>query len=188
MRKTPVHQNNLRNPVQFGKAAWLFLAMLGLAVPGCDGWLSSRPSGGGGNIDLQPVNAAELDEIVRGQRGRVVLIDFWATWCPPCRRLFPHTVALQREFEDQGLSVVTVSMDDADQASDVRSFLQENGAGAMSFIARRGGSQAGFEQFGIKEGIPFLKIYDRQGNLRKAISGPDEPWIDRTIRALLAEK
>ncbi len=176
------------NSGQLGKAAWLFTAMFGLAVAGCNGSFFSRsPDENLDSVELRAVNAGELDDIVRGQRGRVVLIDFWATWCGPCRNLFPHTVALQRDFADQGLSVLTVSIDDAGHATDVRRFLQKNGARSMNFIARDDDAQAGVEQFGIKEGIPLLKIYDRQGHLRETIVGGDEARIDRTIRALLAE-
>ena len=171
-----------------GKVTWLFVTMIGLVIAGCnDSQFSPSSAEDVSGVELQPASAAELDQVIQAQRGRVVLIDFWATSCGPCRRLFPHTVALEREYGDKGLSVLTVSIDNVGQAADVKRFLQQNQARTMNFIARVS-SNADIMQFGIGSGIPFLKIYDRQGNLRETIEGGDEVRIDRTIRTLLAEK
>src|SRR5450759_4338767 len=94
------------------------IAMLGLGlwalVPGCE--QAPIPAGA-----LPSIDAGQLAQIVQKHRGQVVLIDFWATWCDPCRQLFPHTVALHRQYAARGLSVITVSLD---REGDERSVLK----------------------------------------------------------------
>ncbi len=60
---------------------------------------------------LRPVDAPDILEIIRQHRGRVVLLNFWATWCPPCIVEFPEIVSLEKAYRDRGLVVVSVSAD-----------------------------------------------------------------------------
>ncbi len=178
---------NCANPS--GRAAWLFLALLGLAAAGCDDF--SRPSGDNlAGVGLRSVNAGELEQVIQSQRGRVVLVDFWATWCGPCRAIFPHNVALERQFGEKGLSVLTVSLDGAAKASTVKRFLKDNRAQTMNFLASDD-ALAGGDPFEIGNGIPLIKIFDRQGTLQKTICGggsDNEALIDQTVQSLLAKK
>lgn len=79
-------------------AAAFFSAGLGLAQA------PSRES-------LRPVDAPDILEIIRQHRGRLVLLNFWATWCPPCIVEFPEIVSLEKAYRDRGLVVVSVSAD-----------------------------------------------------------------------------
>ena len=60
---------------------------------------------------LRPVDAPDILEIIHQHRGRVVLLNFWATWCPPCIVEFPEIVSLEKAYRDRGLVVVSVSAD-----------------------------------------------------------------------------
>jgi thiol-disulfide isomerase/thioredoxin len=67
--------------------------------------------------DLQGKSGALSD-----YKGKVILLDFWATWCPPCRKEIPGYIELYNTYKSRGLVVIGVSMDDADDISDVKHF------------------------------------------------------------------
>ena len=132
---------------------------------------------------------AEFQQLIERERGKIVLVDFWATWCPPCVALFPHTVALQQKYGGRGLTVVTVSMDSPEDEAKVRSFLQSRAATkTLNFIARDGGSARAFRDFDIDDGaIPHLKVFDRQGRLREKLIGPRPDDVDKAVEHLLGD-
>jgi thiol-disulfide isomerase/thioredoxin len=140
--------------------------------------------------DIIPkIDAAELKQFVDQQQGKIVLIDFWATWCPPCVRLFPHTVELHKKWSADGLAVAAVSLDNPDEASLVMRFLEAKGADFPNFISRYGPGGQSSEEFNIVGGgIPFLQIYNRQGKLIKTLGGdrPIDPLeIDQAVQDAL---
>ncbi len=141
-----------------------------------------------GMVSLVTVDAEGLAELVQGSPGKVVLIDFWATWCGPCMRQFPHTVELHRFYREDNLRVVSVSMDDATDRDAVLEFLRVSHADFDNFIAARGASSESFEQFGITDGgIPYYRLYDKWGQQRYEFMGPALNLQTR-IDELLAEQ
>src|SRR4051794_35993663 len=64
-------------------------------------------------VDLQAVKYDDLMKEIRRRRGKVVVVDLWATWCPPCKREFPHLVDLHRTYAAEGVVCVSVSVDRA---------------------------------------------------------------------------
>ena len=93
-------------------------------------------------------------------KGKVVLIDFWATWCPPCSKMIPNLVKLDTEYSDQGLEVVGISLDE-EGASAVKPFNERNGVKYRSLLA----SEQVVNAFGGITGIPTTYLIDRKGNI-----------------------
>jgi thiol-disulfide isomerase/thioredoxin len=147
-------------------------------------------------VGVRTIDPAGYKELLRQHRGRVVLVDFWATWCQPCQELFPHGVELSRRLAGRGLSVVSLSLDDPDNQQAVERFLQRQDvatAGMENFISRDGFNPQAAEDYQITGGaIPHLKLYDRQGKLRQTFPDGDghlDPrQIERAVEELLDEK
>ena len=138
------------------------------------------------SVTLRVVDKDGLSAVLERHRGKVVLVDFWATWCAPCVALLPHTIELGRKFGARGLVVVAVSIDDAADEAAVRETLAESGASGEQYLASYGVGPAAFEAFGIDDGaLPHLKLYDREGRLHRAISSGGKPLdkaaIDRAV-------
>ena len=91
-------------------------------------------------------------------KGKVVLLNFWATWCPPCRKEMPDLETLYRRFESEGLVVLGV---DDEEASKVRPFIEQQG---ISYPILLDPGRKVNESFQI-EGIPKTFIYDREGKI-----------------------
>jgi peroxiredoxin len=91
-------------------------------------------------------------------RGRVVLVNFWATWCPPCRKEMPDLETLYNRFKDQGLLILAISDEDAGK---VRSFVAER---KVTYPILLDPGRKVNELFRI-EGIPKSFVYDRNGKL-----------------------
>jgi peroxiredoxin len=93
-----------------------------------------------------------------GLRGRIVLLNFWATWCPPCRKEMPDMEKLYRKFESSGLTVLAVS---DEKRETVESFLAKT---PYSFPVLLDSDRKVHTAFGV-EGIPKSFIFDREGRL-----------------------
>ena len=113
--------------------------------------------------------------------GRVVLVDFWATWCEPCRRSFPEYQALLDRHGD-GVVVVGISEDDEDGGID--RFIEETGA---SFPVAWDGDKALAQRYRISN-MPTLFIIDKNGLVRYVHAGfrpGDEAQVDAAIKSLM---
>ena len=125
--------------------------------PGTEGPAFRLPALAGGEVDLA------------SRRGRVVVLNFWATWCPPCVAEMPSLQRLHRALSPEGLSVIAVSTDE-DEAELTR-FVREH-ALTMPVLRDPGGRVAG--DLYHTTGYPETFVIDRDGRLLEHVVGPAE--------------
>lgn len=150
---------------------FVFIALLFIS---CDAPKTDRAS----NTDeyLIPATAEEILKNVKEADARVVLVNVWATWCPPCVEEFPDLMAVYHQYKDQGLKLVFISADFEGQADGAIAFLKAHGVDFPSYIKLK--SDGAFintldpDWWGA---IPATWLYDSEGNKRYF-------WLGKTSR------
>jgi peroxiredoxin len=140
--------------------------------------------------DPAPVCSAPLLEAGRTlslaeHRGEVIYLDFWASWCTPCRESFPFMNELHREFGDQGLAIIAVSVDKT--ADDARGFLARYPAQFALALDTAAACPAAYQL----TGMPSSYLIDRNGLIRAVHAGfrsSDRAEIRRQIIEALARR
>lgn len=168
-------------------ALWGLLG-LGAATVGITVWHGMQPAPAPTSTAVPVIALPDLDGRLRQSaewRGRVVLVNFWATWCGPCVQEVPELVAAQRRWSDQGLQVVGIALDEGEA---VRAFAERMGIHYPVLIA----GMAGFDlsqNFGNDVlSIPFTVVLDRTGRIRYRHLGVITPAeLEDWIPVLLAE-
>lgn len=156
----------------------LLVAVAPLARPQCPLPASSHRAAEitGTSLSGQPVRLTAM-------RGKVVLLNFWATWCVPCLQEMPKFSAWQQTDSARGLAVLGVSMDDdAATARTVATRMH------LAYPVMMGTAHIGTAYGGVM-GLPVTVLIDRRGNIRKRYDGgASVPAIRRDLDCLLAEK
>ena len=118
-------------------------------------------------------------------KGKIVLIDFWATWCPPCRKMIPELKNLYKKYQSQGLEIIGISLDDKDNRETVKSFVENVKIDYPIVI----GTHAVSNAYGKVTAIPTSFIIDANGVIRdKHVGDRTFGGMERVIKKLLAEK
>ncbi len=115
-------------------------------------------------------------------KGKVVLLNVWATWCPPCRAELPSLERLYQAYGDSGLKLVAVSIDDYVGEDSIRAFAKNFG---LTFEILHDSTHA-IESIYQTSGYPETFVIGPEGTIRKKWIGPDD-WSSQGNRALIAQ-
>jgi thiol-disulfide isomerase/thioredoxin len=116
-------------------------------------------------------------------RGKVLVVNFWATWCAPCREEMPEFAAVQAREGDKGVQFVGIAVDDADK---VRAFTKEIGLNYPALIGGYGAIELSKTLGNDLAALPFTVVLDRQGRVAHTQLGPLKPAkLDDLLARLL---
>jgi cytochrome c biogenesis protein CcmG/thiol:disulfide interchange protein DsbE len=142
---------------------------------------------GGEDTEVSSGGIQTLDgEILtlEGLEGKVVLVNAWATWCPPCVLEMPGFQRVYEDYRDQGFTVLGISRDEGDPDA-VRAFLEEKGITYPVAMAW----QASLKGFGEVGGLPTSYLIGRDGKVKHRVEGIfAEPALRMAVRQLLEEE
>jgi cytochrome c biogenesis protein CcmG/thiol:disulfide interchange protein DsbE len=114
-------------------------------------------------------------------KGKVIILDFWATWCPPCRQEIPHFISLYDQYKGQGLEIIGIALDNGG-AGVVSAF---SGRNKINYTVLLGNDEVS-DLYGGIAAIPTTFILDKDGNIRKKYIGYNEKEVfERDIKELL---
>lgn len=138
----------------------------------------------GRQVDLTLKDLSGVDQSLDTLKGRIVILNFWATYCIPCRKEMPDLAAIQNEFAPFGVQVIGVNTDEAEDRKTVLQFVRET---RINFPVWVGGSTEHMIRFGLGAALPGTVVIGRDGRVAKVISGVVDPVaLKKEIQALLA--
>jgi thiol-disulfide isomerase/thioredoxin len=161
-------------------AVFLSLCLFGPALAGDLKDLPAKPAA---PLALPALSGGKLD--LEKLRGKVVLVNFWATWCPPCRKEMPSMMRLAQHFAGRPFAIVGVNA--GDSADDIRAFMQKVPVTFPIALDESGAALNPWQVFAF----PTSYVLDKKGRVRMGLFGSidwDTPETKARIEALLDEK
>ena len=145
-------------------------------------------------VSATEVRAPELEKALKDQKGKVIVIDCWATWCAPCVKKFPHLVEMHKKFAEKGLVCVSISMDkygdeDEYKQDKVLKFLKDKAATFPNFIISepKKDEEPLMKLLGDFSAIPYMVIIDRNG--RRIWTSDQKPKLnDEELEKFIEEE
>lgn len=160
----------------FKKIVIVMVAVMALQV-GCTS-KSSPTNTVAADFTLQDMSGKNVK--LSDYKGKVVLLEFWATWCPPCRASAPGLEKLHKNYKDKGLVVLTVSMDEGGW-DEVKSFIKEYG---ITYAVLKGTEDVA-AQYQVRS-IPLLLVLNKEGKIAKRYLGfGNDEDLEKEIKAYL---
>ncbi len=137
---------------------------------------------------LLPLNESAYQRVLADQRGKVVLVNFWATWCAPCLEEMPMLVQLEASLKQRGFRLVTITVDEKEQEREALQFLQKHRVLEPAYIKRTSSDDAFITAVDAKwsGAVPALFLFDRNGRKIQSFIGETEKKdLEPAIRKLL---
>jgi len=139
-------------------------------------------------ISVEDMDKAKLQKLIKNRKGKVLLLNIWASWCGPCKREFPDLVKLADKYKNSKVEIVGLSVDDReDLQTDVIPFLEKNNVNFKIYLQNFKNIEELIEIFPQWQGaIPLTVIFDSKGNQKKFIIGMrDFAFFDNAIQEVL---
>ena len=124
-------------------------------------------------LDVTELDGQTFD--LSAQRGKVVIVNFWATWCPPCREEMPALDAFYRRYHSQGLEMIGVSADRPHDRSDVTKVMQSYSYPAAML------DDAKVNDFGTPDALPMTVVVDGNGVVRAKLTPDQTPVTEKSL-------
>jgi thiol-disulfide isomerase/thioredoxin len=129
---------------------------------------SSTARGDGFAPPLSLKDLSGESQRLESHRGRIVVLNFWATWCGPCVEEMPMLADIQKRYGDRGVIVIGVSLDEEDSVEKVPRFVQKR---KINFPVWVGGTTEDLERFGLGEALPATAFIDAEGRIVGRVLG-----------------
>ena len=146
--------------------AWTRILVASLVIAVCCSWFQA---------DLEPLTGEEWATAVEAHRGRLLVVNVWASWCRSCVELFPSVVDLSNRYDPDRIQFLSLSIDDSNDPAaldQVQQFLDNQDADFPHHLLTHEITQA-LESLGL-ESIPAVMVYDAEGRLRHRFQGDDD--------------
>lgn len=149
---------------------------------------TAPPTTGSGEVTVSECRFDGVEKQIAAAKGKVILIDCWATWCGPCVASFPKLVEKHQKYASKGLAVMSLSTDRPTDAPKVIAFLKKQNATFTNLhMTLDAAAQKGLqEKFLYRNAIPHAVLFDRTGN-RVWAGHPMDPKLTALIEAELAK-
>ena len=137
---------------------------------------------------LTPVDESGVQKLIASSKGKVLLVNFWATWCEPCRAEMPALVAMEKRLAPKGLKLVTISADEPEAASEAAKFISSKGVGQPAYIKKAQNDEKFINAMDPKwsGAVPSLFLFDKTGRkVRSFIGEADLKAVEAAIAKLL---
>ena len=165
----------------------VFLGLLGMVAGGYYGLINSASESPGTLARLQDIELPDIEKKLRhGEEwmGKVVVVNHWATWCPPCREEIPMLIDYQENRRGEGVQIIGIAHDMLDTT---RGYGDQIGINYPSLVAITGGADLLQSQGNQNAGaLPYTAIFDRNGNLTTTRLGKlTAQELDELVQPLL---
>jgi len=140
------------------------------------------------SITLVPLNEAGFQSLVNSHKGKVVVYDFWATWCAPCRAELPQLVKLEARLRSQGVDVITISADEPEKKTAAEKFIQQFRVQGPAYLRKADDDDRFNNAIDPKwsGALPAMFVYDKAGHKARSFIGEtDMATLETAIRKLL---